>query len=938
MTGKRKNGRWASNFFSCSQLLLLSSSTHTISCASCCVFSKAFNLEHFHLNHSYPLYFGSTDHSFSSKMKCGNCPSEEKVYGVAAETNFFESLQIPPFDVQISPPLPQGDSSPVSLGDIGRSRIRRHGSRLISVLRSLTNSGATDAEPTPMPTPQSTPSNVQLYSRKIHSLPFLRGLNPETTVVHRSPQKSRPNLPPLDTAVASPEVSSSTSGEANSSKSSSANRNESTGLTSFNSKFSLSMSSKTHNSSENKKVSKSPQTEGQSSQEKSLPPIHETPSQEALESPSQPVPTIVTVERAAAAKIHLECHYNDLLTKQYSPRSLRRRELEVKLYNDTAKTPAEKDDRRRAWLRLESNHLRESRIMKARGCRVLKGRKGTDPVTSNYESIKILGKGSFGVVRLVREKRDADGHEETKKQVYAMKVIRKSDMLRNSQEGHLRAERDFLVSAEGSRWVVPLIASFQDTNNLYLVMDYMPGGDFLGLLIRDNILSESTTKWYIAEMILCIEEAHALRWIHRDIKPDNFLISSSGHLKISDFGLAFDGHWSHDQSYFNNHRYSILGKLGITVEGDTIDRKDARAAVTALKVAQVLNDGREKHQKKSDEGDQGEGILNWRNRNGNRTLARSVVGTSQYMAPEVIRGERYDARCDWWSVAIILYECLYGHTPFLAEEGGRQQTKMNILDHRKTFAFPHKPTVSTRCKDLIQRVLQEKQDRLCSGRYKNIAGTRFLAPAHRNQDYAGRYVYPHDAEDIKAHKWFKDIPWEHLHRMPPPFIPEVQSLEDTRYFDEEEPISEVLSSSHEIEYGEEEKEKALRMFNREIQILAKGFVANTYDTVRLKKIDREIDGFNMGDQEKEYLRGFVKHYGKREKKRPRDRMLRDKEIQGKVLELRKKGAFLGYTWRRMRRDSSFRGSVASAGGVPASVVIPRKKSSMVWMRGRLSLH
>lgn len=120
-----------------------------------------------------------------------------------------------------------------------------------------------------------------------------------------------------------------------------------------------------------------------------------------------------------------------------------------------------------------------------------------------------------------------------------MKVIRKSDMLRNSQEGHLRAERDFLVAAEGSRWVVPLIASFQDLNNLYLVMDYMPGGDFLGLLIRDNVLSEPIAKWYIAEMILCIEEAHSLRWIHRDVKPDNFLISASGHLKISDFGLAF---------------------------------------------------------------------------------------------------------------------------------------------------------------------------------------------------------------------------------------------------------------------------------------------------------------------------------------------------------------------------------------------------------------
>jgi serine/threonine protein kinase len=114
--------------------------------------------------------------------------------------------------------------------------------------------------------------------------------------------------------------------------------------------------------------------------------------------------------------------------------------------------------------------------------------------------------------------------------------------------------------------VVPLIASFQDANNLYLVMDYMVGGDFLGLLIRKETLSEDKTRWYIAEMILCVEEAHRLRWIHRDIKPDNFLISASGHLKISDFGLAFDGHWAHDQSYYNNQRYSLMDKLGIQVE------------------------------------------------------------------------------------------------------------------------------------------------------------------------------------------------------------------------------------------------------------------------------------------------------------------------------------------------------------------------------------
>lgn len=187
-------------------------------------------------------------------------------------------------------------------------------------------------------------------------------------------------------------------------------------------------------------------------------------------------------------------------------------------------------------------------------------------------------------------------------------------------------------------------------------MEYMPGGDFLGLLIRDNVLSESVARFYVAEMILCIEEAHALRWIHRDVKPDNFLISASGHLTISDFGLAFDGHWSHDQAYFSNHRYSLLTKLGINVEGDSIDKKEGQAIAAAMKISHTIMPTKDRHELKSSEASESDGILDLRNRNGNRSLARSVVGTSQYMAPEVVRGERYDARCDWWSVAIILYE------------------------------------------------------------------------------------------------------------------------------------------------------------------------------------------------------------------------------------------------------------------------------------------
>ncbi len=115
--------------------------------------------------------------------------------------------------------------------------------------------------------------------------------------------------------------------------------------------------------------------------------------------------------------------------------------------------------------------------------------------------------------------------------------MRKEDMYQKNQIMHVRTEKEILTSAH-SPWVVNLRYSFQDDFFLYLVMDYLPGGDLMSLLMKKDILTESEARFYTAEMILSIETVHNLNSIHRDLKPDNILIDEKGHIKLSDFGLS----------------------------------------------------------------------------------------------------------------------------------------------------------------------------------------------------------------------------------------------------------------------------------------------------------------------------------------------------------------------------------------------------------------
>ncbi|CAK9136664.1 unnamed protein product [Ilex paraguariensis] len=105
------------------------------------------------------------------------------------------------------------------------------------------------------------------------------------------------------------------------------------------------------------------------------------------------------------------------------------------------------------------------------------------------------------------------------------------------QVEHVRAERNLLAEV-ASHCIVKLYYSFQDTEYLYLIMEYLPGGDMMTLLMREDTLSESVAKFYVAQSVLAIESIHKHNYIHRDIKPDNLLLDKNGHMKLSDFGLC----------------------------------------------------------------------------------------------------------------------------------------------------------------------------------------------------------------------------------------------------------------------------------------------------------------------------------------------------------------------------------------------------------------
>jgi len=149
----------------------------------------------------------------------------------------------------------------------------------------------------------------------------------------------------------------------------------------------------------------------------------------------------------------------------------------------------------------------------------------------DFEIVDMIGKGGFGKVYLARDS--------WTNEIVALKKIKKSTIVERNKVESIRTEREVLKGTE-SPWLVKLMCSFQDDRNLYLAMQYAPGGNLKGLL-EHLVLQEKHAKFYIAEMILAVATLHELGFVHRDLKPDNFLFDKEGHIKLADFGLSKGG-------------------------------------------------------------------------------------------------------------------------------------------------------------------------------------------------------------------------------------------------------------------------------------------------------------------------------------------------------------------------------------------------------------
>ncbi|XP_077137291.1 microtubule-associated serine/threonine-protein kinase 4-like [Ranitomeya variabilis] len=263
-----------------------------------------------------------------------------------------------------------------------------------------------------------------------------------------------------------------------------------------------------------------------------------------------------------------------------------------------------------------------------------------EPRMSDYETSKLISCGAYGSVHLVRHK---DSEE-----IFAMKKMAKRNLDTPQRAKRAYLERDILTFAD-CPFVVSMLCSFLTKSHLCMVMQYVGGGDCRTLLMTRGPFPVPLAHLYFAEAVLGVEYLHSYGVVHRDLKPDNLLITSAGHIKVTDFGLS---------------------KVGVMIPNTNTYKHSAEDISREF-------------------------------------LDREVCGTPRYIAPEVILKQGYGRPVDWWSMGIILYEFLMGYTPF------RGVSRSEVYDNVVTgdIHWNRRYTPSLVVQNLITQLLRRNPER-----------------------------------------------------------------------------------------------------------------------------------------------------------------------------------------------------------------------------------
>nr|AML76905.1 putative LOV domain-containing protein [Eleusine coracana] len=303
----------------------------------------------------------------------------------------------------------------------------------------------------------------------------------------------------------------------------------------------------------------------------------------------------------------------------------------------------------------------------------------------HFRPVKPLGSGDTGSVHLV----ELLGTGE----YFAMKAMDKSVMLNRNKVHRATAERQILDMLDHP-FLPTLYASFQTKTHICLITDYYSGGELFSLLDRQptKVLKEDAVRFYAAEVVIALEYLHCQGIIYRDLKPENILLRRDGHISLTDFDL----------SCLTSCRPQVF------LREDTDKKKRRKNRSCPIFFAEPMR------------------------------ASNSFVGTEEYIAPEIITGAGHTSAVDWWALGILLYEMLYGYTPFRGKT--RQRTFASIL--HKDIRFPASIPVSLAGRQLIYRLL------------------------HR--DPANRLGSSEGANEIKQHPFFGGINWALVRDTAPP--------------------------------------------------------------------------------------------------------------------------------------------------------------------------